>query len=539
MAGLNAIQILRGTSSTLNSSTQTLLPGQLVYNKDKNYLAIGSDIKDGDSSPLNKSPIEVRRLVAYYEDTDNSIGANTTPIFSIGDSSLGGSGHNLTLEYKGTGSDAPDNYVALNDSTFFTNVQRINLTATTALSLRSEAMFVDIESSSVLMTANRINIVGGEPMQSGIGTSTIAVGLNVTEFGTIRLTTTREKGGTNNVEEAITLQSNTINLQSYSSAGIRIINASNQVLLNGDDIGFSNGANIITVDQSNTTVGMFKFPTIPESNYNTLYTLATTANIANINDTLQTNTTTIYAPINEYSPENEQNYGVAVRYNGPPFTSENTSTKSWSWREIKDIYDDNHFEIRNNSSKLLTETAIYNGLPYINGKHDYYYTTHIYAPEDFGDKTQLLCGSGNNTKAPTWKTLYAHYFTINLKDQTITPPPSSSVDGSDGWGVYGYFYVVSSVGSSASTISSLSALITIVGDNLSNGGELHIPFSGVIYKHNTAYNVTCILVGKDKSTGDAYGSLRIPMYSASSENYEDAVLDLLGSSILHGQVPIL
>lgn len=36
-----SIQILRGSNDTIANSTDKLLDGQLLYNKDKNYLTVG------------------------------------------------------------------------------------------------------------------------------------------------------------------------------------------------------------------------------------------------------------------------------------------------------------------------------------------------------------------------------------------------------------------------------------------------------------------------------------------------------------------
>ena len=53
MAGRNAIQILRGTSSQISSSNETLLDGQLLYNKTTNQLFIGN----GDQAVNNATMI--------------------------------------------------------------------------------------------------------------------------------------------------------------------------------------------------------------------------------------------------------------------------------------------------------------------------------------------------------------------------------------------------------------------------------------------------------------------------------------------------
>ena len=80
MAGNNSIQILRGSSSAIANSSETLLDGQMIYNTDKNYLTIGAN---GNSTPVNSEPIACRKLVGYSGDSDDSIGNNTTVIGQI------------------------------------------------------------------------------------------------------------------------------------------------------------------------------------------------------------------------------------------------------------------------------------------------------------------------------------------------------------------------------------------------------------------------------------------------------------------------
>lgn len=75
----NTIKVKRGNSSALNSSTEKLQAGEILYNLDKNYLTVGSE--DGDS--LTKKPIATRELVGYVGDTDSKIGANTAEAYSI------------------------------------------------------------------------------------------------------------------------------------------------------------------------------------------------------------------------------------------------------------------------------------------------------------------------------------------------------------------------------------------------------------------------------------------------------------------------
>lgn len=74
MASNKAIQVLRGSSSAIASSTETLLYGQLLYNLDKSYLTVGGG---ANGNALNESPITCRELIGYAED-DSGITANKT-----------------------------------------------------------------------------------------------------------------------------------------------------------------------------------------------------------------------------------------------------------------------------------------------------------------------------------------------------------------------------------------------------------------------------------------------------------------------------
>ena len=72
MAGNNAIQILRANTQAIANSTETLLPGQLLYNTDKNYLTCGG----GADKPVNSLPVVCQEL-AFYKGDANNISANT------------------------------------------------------------------------------------------------------------------------------------------------------------------------------------------------------------------------------------------------------------------------------------------------------------------------------------------------------------------------------------------------------------------------------------------------------------------------------
>lgn len=75
----NTIKVKRGKSAALNTSTEKLQAGEVLYNLDKNYLTVGA--KDNDA--LTKKPVAAREIVGYTGDTDDKIGASTTEAYSI------------------------------------------------------------------------------------------------------------------------------------------------------------------------------------------------------------------------------------------------------------------------------------------------------------------------------------------------------------------------------------------------------------------------------------------------------------------------
>lgn len=75
----NTIKVKRGKSAALNTSTEKLQAGEVLYNLDKNYLTVGA--KDNDT--LTKKPVAAREIVGYTGDTDSKIGASTTEAYSI------------------------------------------------------------------------------------------------------------------------------------------------------------------------------------------------------------------------------------------------------------------------------------------------------------------------------------------------------------------------------------------------------------------------------------------------------------------------
>ncbi len=75
----NTIKVKRGKSAALNTSTEKLQAGEILYNLDKNYLTVGAE----DNDALTKKPIAAREIVGYTGDTDSKIGASTTEAYSI------------------------------------------------------------------------------------------------------------------------------------------------------------------------------------------------------------------------------------------------------------------------------------------------------------------------------------------------------------------------------------------------------------------------------------------------------------------------
>lgn len=75
----NTIKVKRGKSAALNTSTEKLQAGEVLYNLDKNYLTVGAE----DSDALTKKPVAAREIVGYTGDTDSKIGTSTTEAYSI------------------------------------------------------------------------------------------------------------------------------------------------------------------------------------------------------------------------------------------------------------------------------------------------------------------------------------------------------------------------------------------------------------------------------------------------------------------------
>lgn len=75
----NTIKVKRGKSAALNTSTEKLQAGEVLYNLDKNYLTVGAE----DNDALTKKPVAAREIVGYTGDTDSKIGTSTTEAYSI------------------------------------------------------------------------------------------------------------------------------------------------------------------------------------------------------------------------------------------------------------------------------------------------------------------------------------------------------------------------------------------------------------------------------------------------------------------------
>ena len=64
MANNKSIQILRGERAKIASKTDSLLDGQLLYNKTDNYLTVGN----GDNAKISDNPVACREVHGYFSD---------------------------------------------------------------------------------------------------------------------------------------------------------------------------------------------------------------------------------------------------------------------------------------------------------------------------------------------------------------------------------------------------------------------------------------------------------------------------------------
>ena len=77
MANNKSIQILRGARGKIAGKTDSLLDGQLLYNKTDNYLTVGN----GDNAKISDKPVSCREVHGYFSD-DSAISANNLPAYN-------------------------------------------------------------------------------------------------------------------------------------------------------------------------------------------------------------------------------------------------------------------------------------------------------------------------------------------------------------------------------------------------------------------------------------------------------------------------
>lgn len=123
---------------------------------------------------------------------------------------------------------------------------------------------------------------------------------------------------------------------------------------------------------------------------------------ARITDALYTNTVQLYKL---FAPTTEGGANCGPGANGQVLTS-NGTTSYWASLGSSASYDVTDATaaraIVNTSTMLLTERAIYYGLPTINNAHNYTSSTTIYAPTTGGTANYILWAN-NATSAPSWK----------------------------------------------------------------------------------------------------------------------------------------
>lgn len=411
MAGLNAIQILRGTSSTLNSSTQTLLPGQLVYNKDKNYLAIGSDNVDR----VNKLPIVTNEIIGYDGD-DTSITDTMSVEYSI-------NRRQIDIEES-----TPQNVFSIYTSTIPIQIILDNTSESTQseILVSNDNIKLNEVNISRIITEGVLSTNIASPYDMCVTTNAITASGTVAQSN-INIYSTKNTTLQSSGDIRILAVPNTITLSSsrgtsfllratqvaicgYSYTripGLQQVSTSLEIngfdtinLVSSEHITFPQSIELYTATGNNT----FTFPDIENSNR----IIATTYDIANINDTLQTNATTIYAPTYKMSHSPSVSSYVSTMT-----TNENNESVQLSWIGIYDT--DTSVDIVNSNTQIPTCRTVRNSLPTINGELSNS-STSIYAPTSNGATTQFLCGSGNSATAPTWVNgcLYRHKVTIKL-----------------------------------------------------------------------------------------------------------------------------
>lgn len=77
MANNKSIQILRGERAKIAGNTDSLLDGQLLYNKTDNYLTVGN----GENAKISDNPVACREVHGYFSD-NSGISTNNPPVYN-------------------------------------------------------------------------------------------------------------------------------------------------------------------------------------------------------------------------------------------------------------------------------------------------------------------------------------------------------------------------------------------------------------------------------------------------------------------------
>ena len=94
MANNKSIQILRGERSKIAGNTDSLLDGQLLYNKTDNYLTVGN----GNNAKISDKPVACREVHGYFSD-NSSISTNNLSAYNY--EIKPGDGDNLLISSTG------------------------------------------------------------------------------------------------------------------------------------------------------------------------------------------------------------------------------------------------------------------------------------------------------------------------------------------------------------------------------------------------------------------------------------------------------
>lgn len=171
----NTIKVKRGKSAALNTSTEKLQAGEVLYNLDKNYLTVGAE----DNDALTKKPVAAREIVGYAGDTDSKIGASTTEAYSIKyDTQLKiKDGSNTLLVPKKDGTLATTEDITASASTKLDNTgdDKVALKNNKSLSYTSEATISTIMSRDA---SGRARVADGAEAQDIATVGQLNAGLN-------------------------------------------------------------------------------------------------------------------------------------------------------------------------------------------------------------------------------------------------------------------------------------------------------------------------------------------------------------------------